>query len=179
MTKTTKVKDSGNREFRIVRQKTQVTCGPACCLIMWANVYDADPQADEGGVIALSKAFPPKSWNAQSGAEINNLSRVLAQMGVRTKVETYSQTNPLKSALATKVKPKKPALVFVEWETQANVKGHFVVVSYASSSDKVTILDPFYGLQEVTSVSLPFYYPDTTEADPPSLKFSGAVAFIE
>jgi hypothetical protein len=177
MTKTTKVKDSKNREFRIVRQKTQVTCGPACCLIMWANVHDSDPQADEGGVIALSKAYP-KAWNAQTGAEINNLSSVLRQMAVRTKVETYTATNSLKTALATKVKPKKPALVFVEWETAASVKGHFVVVGAASSSeDKYTILDPFYGLQEM--VGLPFYYPDTTEPDPPSLKFSGAVAFVE
>lgn len=177
MTTTTKVKDSKNREFRIVRQKTQVTCGPACCLIMWANVNDSDPLADEGGVIALSKAFP-KAWNAQSGAEINNLSSVLRQMGVRTKVETHLQLNSLKMALATKVKPKKPGLVFVEWETAANVKGHFAVVSAASSStDTYTILDPFYGLQEMTG--LPYYYPDTTEADPPSLKFSGAVAFIE
>lgn len=177
MTKTTKVKDSKNREFRIVRQKTQVTCGPACCLIMWANVNDADPLADEGGVIALSKAYP-KAWNAQTGSEINNLSSVLRQMGVRTKVETFTTNGALKTALVTKIKPKKPALVFVEWETAANVKGHFVVVGAANSSeDKYTILDPFYGLQEM--VGLPFYYPDTTEADPPSLKFSGAVAFIE
>lgn len=179
MTKTTKVKDSGNRQFRLVSQKTQITCGPACCLMMWANVYDADPQADEGGVIALSKAYPPKAWNAHTGSEINNLSRVLAQMGVRTKVETYSQTNPLKSALATKVKPKKPALVFVEWETTSNTIGHFVVVPYATSSDKITILDPYYGLQEVTAISMPFYYPDTSETDPPSLKFTGAIAFVE
>lgn len=179
MTKTTKVKDSGNREFRIVRQKTQVTCGPACCLIMWANVYDADPQADEGGVIALSKAFPPKAWNAHTGSEINNLSRVLAQMGVRTKVESFSGSNYLKTGLATKVKPKKPALVFVEWETDSNTIGHFVVVPYATSSGNITILDPFYGLQEIGAVSLPFYYPTTDETDPPSLKFSGAVAFVE
>jgi hypothetical protein len=98
MTKTTKVKHSKNREFRIVRPKTQVTCSPA--------------------------------------------------------------------------------LVFVEWETASNTKGHFVVVGAANSSeDKYTILAPFYGLQEM--VGLPFYYPDTSEADPPSLKFSGAVAFVE
>jgi len=177
MTKTTKVKDSGNREFRIVRQKTQVTCGPACCLIMWANVNNADPQADEGGVIALSKAFP-KPWNAQTGVGITNMSSVLGQMGVRTKVENYSETNPLKTALVNKVKPKKPALVFVEWETDSNTKGHFVVVPFANMS-MVTILDPFYGLQEITQASMPFYYPTTDEANPPSLRFSGAVAFVE
>jgi len=179
MTKTTKVKDSGNRQFRLVTQKTQITCGPACCLMMWANIYDSDPVADEGGVIALSKAFPPKAWNPQTGAEINNLSRVLAQMGVKTKVETYAQSNPLKAALAAKVKPKKPALVFVAWETDSNTIGHFVVVPYASSSANVTILDPFYGLQEVSAGGLPFYYPTTSETNPPSLQFSGAVAFTE
>jgi predicted double-glycine peptidase len=178
MTTTTKVTDDGGRTFRIVRQKTQVTCGPACCLIMWANVFDADPKADEGGVIALSKAYP-KAWNAQTGAEINNMSSVLRQMGVRTKVETFMETNPLRTALNSKVKPKKPALVFVEWDSSAAVKGHFVVVGYASmSKDKYTILDPFYGMQQIAG-GLPFYLPDTDEADPPSLRFTGAVAFIE
>ncbi|MBM3619479.1 MAG: hypothetical protein FJX20_02220 [Alphaproteobacteria bacterium] len=177
MTKTTKVKDSKNREFRTVTQKTQVTCGPACCLIMWANVYDADPQADEGGVIALSKAFP-KPWNAVTGAEINNLSSVLRQMGVRTKVETYTNNGELKKALTTKIKPKKPALVFVEWEVDANVKGHFAVCSATTASeDRYTVLDPMYGLQEM--VGLPFYYPYTSGDEVISLKFTGAVAFVE
>jgi hypothetical protein len=177
MTATTKVKDSQGREFRIVRQKTQVTCGPACCLIMWANVWNSSPEADEGGVISLTKRFP-KPWNAATGAEINNLSSVLGLMSVRTKVETHTSLGSLKSALGSKVQTNKPALVFVEWETAASVRGHFVVVGAASSaSDSYTILDPFYGLQEMTG--LPYYYPDTSEADPPSLKFSGAVAFVE
>jgi hypothetical protein len=144
---------------------------------MWANVYDADPQADEGGVIALSKAFP-KPWNAVTGAEIGNLTSVLRQMGVRATAASYKNNGELKKALVAKVKPKKPALVFVEWEVNANVKGHFAVCGAATSSeDRYTVLDPMYGLQEM--VGLPYYYPYTSDEEVVSLKFTGAVAFVE
>lgn len=177
MTTTTKEKDSKKREFRIVKQKTQVSCGPACCLMMWANAYDMDPQADEPGVIALSRLFP-KPWNSLTGSEINNLNSVMRQMGLRTKVETFTNNGKLMTALHDKVKPKKPGLVFVEWETDAKVIGHFVVIGGTTKSeDRYTVLDPFYGLQEM--VGLPYYYPTTSETDPPSLKFTGACAFFE
>lgn len=177
MTKMTVVKDSHNRSYRTYTQKTQITCGPACCLIMWANVNNADPIADEGGVIALSKAYP-KPWNAQTGAEINNLSKVLGQMGVSNEVKTYATPNELRSALHRRVHDKKPALAFVEWEVNAKVIGHFVVVGYADSArDMWTVLDPLHGLQEPTGV--PSYYPvlkgDDTD---PVLRFTGAVAFV-
>jgi len=177
MTTTTKVTDSKGRVFRILKQRTQITCGPAACLIMWANVYDASPQADEGGVIALSRMFP-KPWNAQTGAEINNLSSVMRQMNVRNKVETFSGHILLRNALVQHVGPKKPALAFLEWESDSAVRGHFVVVGSATSrEDRYTLLDPMYGLQEMSG--LPFYYPDSAENPPPELKFSGAVAFVE
>lgn len=177
MTKMTIVKDSRNRTYRTYTQKTQITCGPACCLIMWANVRDADPIADEGGVITLSKAYP-KPWNAQTGAEINNLSRVLAQMGVPNEVKTFSSGADLRSALHRKVQAKKPALAFVEWEVNAKVIGHFVVVGWAdSASDTWTVLDPLHGIQEPNGI--PSYYPiikgDETD---PVLRFTGAVAFV-
>lgn len=178
MTAMTVVTDTGGRKFRTYKQKTQVTCGPACCLIMWANVYNKDPTADEGGVITLSKMFP-KPWNAATGAEINNLSRVLANMAVRNTVTVHTNGQDLRLGLQMKVKPNKPAMAFVEWEeVTGRVIGHFVVVSAADAAkDKWTVLDPYYGLQEPGGI--PFYYPYTTEKDPPSLKFSGAILTVD
>ena len=170
--------DSNGKSFRIYKQKTQVTCGPACCLILWANVYGKDPSADEGGVITLSKMFP-KPWNPITGAEINNLSRVLANMAVRNTVGTYANVHDLRRELHRRVRTNKPAIAFIEWEdTSGTVIGHFVVVGAADGiADKYTILDPYYGLQEMAGQ--PYYYPTTSEPDPPSLKFTGALISVD
>jgi hypothetical protein len=178
MTAMTIAADTGGRKFRIYRQKTQVTCGPACCLILWANVYNKDPAADEGGVITLSKLFP-KPWSMTTGAEINNLGRVLANMAVRNTVTTCANDHDLRRDLHRKVKPNKPAIAFVAWEeTSGRVIGHFVVIGAADGiADKYTVLDPYYGLQEIGG--MPFYYPYTTEPDPPSLKFTGAILTVD
>ena len=176
MTTMTQVTDSRGKTYRTCQQRTQVTCGPACCLIMWANVNNADPEADEGGVITLSKMFD-KPWNPQTGAEIGNLTRVLRQMGLHAKNETYTDAGQLRTAMHRSVGPKKPALAFAEWEVASGVVGHFVVVAYADAvRDAFTVLDPAHGLQEPTG--LPFYYPLTNDASPPVLKFTGAITFI-
>lgn len=176
MTTMTSFTDRHGRSYRTYRQRTQVTCGPACCLIMWANVYQADPIADEGGVIALSRAYP-KAWNPSTGAEINNLSSVLRSMAVPNQVEVYTATGDLRAALDRKVQFRKPALAFAEWEVEAAVVGHFVVVGYANArADEWTILDPMHGPQETTGI--PAYYPITDDAEPPVLRFTGAVAFV-
>ena len=177
MTQMTIQTDAHGWSFRTYRQRTQVTCGPACCLMMWANVYNADPEADEGGVIALSRKYA-KPWNPITGAEIGNLSRVLGEMGIVTEVQTITQPGPLRSALHRRVARNKPALAFAEWEVAAKVVGHFVVVGYADSvRDSFTILDPTNGFQEVTGI--PAYYPVITGTDnDPVLKFTGAVAFV-
>ncbi len=176
-TVTTSVTDSAGNKFRLVKQKTQVTCGPAACLIMFANVFDTNPQADEGGVIALSKAYPG-AWTQQKGANIDNLAKVMGQMMMRVEVKRFTGgLTDLKTALRTRVGPKKPALAFLTWEQASGVVGHFVVVGAARvSADSYTLLDPYFGLQEMTG--LPFYYPDTTEPDQPSLQFTGAVALL-
>jgi hypothetical protein len=178
MTAMTVVSDSNRKQFRIYKQQTQVTCGPACCLILWANVYNKDPAADEGGVITLSKMFP-KPWNMKTGAEINNLSRVLANMAVRNTVGVYDDVQSLRRELHRRVRPNKPAIAFIAWEdTSGTVIGHFVVVGAADGiADKYTILDPFYGLQEMAG--MPYYYPTTSETDPPSLKFTGAIISVD
>lgn len=176
MTAMTSFTDRHGRTYRTYRQRTQVTCGPACCLIMWANVYQADPIADEGGVIALSRAYP-KAWNPSTGAEINNLSSVLRSMAVPNQVEVHATTGDLRAALHRKVQFRKPALAFAEWEVEAAVVGHFVVVGYANArADEWTILDPMHGPQETTGI--PAYYPITDDAEPPVLRFTGAVAFV-
>jgi hypothetical protein len=175
MTAMTSFTDKHGRAYRTYRQRTQITCGPACCLIMWANVHGADPIADEGGVIGLSKAYP-KPWNPSTGAEIGNLSSVLRSMAVPNELETFSSTGDLRAALHRRVARGKPALAFAEWEVDAAVIGHFVVVGYADArADEWTILDPLHGAQEVTGI--PAYYPITDDADPPVLRFTGMVAF--
>jgi hypothetical protein len=178
MTAMTVVTDSKGKKFRIYKQKTQVTCGPASCLILWANVYNKDPVADEGGVIVLSKLFP-KPWNMVTGAEINNLSRVLANMAVRNTVTVCANVHDLRQALHRRVQPNKPAIAFVAWEeTSGAVLGHFVVIGAADGiADTYTILDPFYGLQEMGGQ--PYYFPNTSEPDPPSLKFTGAIITVD
>lgn len=175
MTKMLKQKDSGGRWFRLIYQKSAVTCGPAACLIMWANVHDADPIADEGGVIALTKMFP-KPWDPTTGASIVNLTSVLNNMAVPAVNETFSKMDDLRNAMVTRVKPKKPALCFMQWMSTAKTIGHFVVVSYAAN-DRCTVLDPHYGLQEMTSMP---YKPQADDEDPPPvLKFTGNVTFVK
>lgn len=179
-TKTTIESDSAGSKFRMLRQKNQVTCGPAACLIMFANVYDKDPDADEGGVIALSKSYPG-GWTQQKGANIDNLAKVMGHMMMRVEVKRFKggqgsgALGALKIALCTRVRPKKPALAFLEWEQASGVVGHFVVVGAArTSSDLYTLLDPCFGLQEMSGMGMPFYYPTNKD----SLTFSGAVAFL-
>jgi hypothetical protein len=174
MTAMTQVTDSTGRRFRICQQRTQVTCGPAACLILWANVRGTDPIADEGGVIALSQQFAAP-WTQARGANIANLVRVLAAMGITTELQRHHNTTTLKSVLFGKVQPQKPALAFLEWEGESSVVGHFVVVGSALQAfDRYTILDPAYGMQETTD--LPYYLPVAN--DDPSLKFSGAIAVV-
>ncbi len=51
------------------------------------------------------------------------------------------------------------------------------MVGYADArADQWTILDPMNGPQETTGI--PAYYPVTDDADPPVLRFTGAVAFV-
>ena len=172
-TKTTIESDSAGNKCRMLRQKTQVTCGPAACLIMFANVYDKDPGADEGGVIALSKAYPG-AWTQQKGANIDNLAKVMGHMMMRVEVKRFTGgLGDLKVALRTRVRLKKPALAFLEWGRASGVVGHFVVVGAArTSGDTYTLLDPCFGLQEMSG--MPFYYPTNDD----SLEFTGAVALL-
>jgi hypothetical protein len=177
-TKTTIETDSAGNTFRMVRQKTQVTCGPAACLIMFANIYDKDPDADEGGVIALSKMYPD-AWTQQKGANIDNLAKVMGQMMMRVEVKRFTGgLTDLKTALRTRIRPKKPALAFLQWEQASGIiVGHFAVVGAArAAGDTYTLLDPYFGLQEMSG--MPFYYPNTDEPDQPSLQFTGAVALL-
>ena len=178
MTTMTQTTDSHGWTYRLYRQRNQVTCGPACCLMMWANVHGADPIADEGGVIALSRKYP-EAWSPKTGANIANLSRVLADMGVPNELQRHKDGGKLTSALHNKVHRNKPALAYAEWEVAAGVRGHFVVVGYAdSASDKYTILDPTYGFQEASGI--PFYYPSIKGDDTdPTLKFSGAIIVVK
>lgn len=185
MTKTTRVIDSGGRSYRLVKQKSLASCGPACCLMMWANIYDADPIADEGGVIALSKKFA-EPWDATKGAAIANLDNVMHQMGVQTKLERCATTEALVNRLHGKVALKKPAMCFLEWQSSATTTGHFVVVGRTKRGSNwatagVTVLDPLYGMSEIGS-GLPFYAPDT-DPDPDgtivALGFSGAVLYLD
>jgi len=177
MTEMTRVTDSAGRAFRICRQRNPVTCGPAACLMMWANAYDADPVADEGGVIALSQQFAD-SWTAARGANIANLVRVLAQMGVNTTLHRFhGDFDTLGKALGDKVGPRRPALAFLQWRGAASVVGHFVVVGSAVKAiDHYTLLDPAYGLQETLGTS--FYMPTADDGDQPTLLFTGAVALM-
>jgi len=185
MTKTSRVTDSSGRSYRLIKQKSAASCGPACCLMMWANIYDADPIADEGGVIALSKKYAD-AWDATKGANISNLNVVMHQMGVNTKLERCANTETLVDRLHAKVALKKPAMCFLEWQSSATTTGHFVVVGRAKkgsnwANSAVTVLDPLYGMSEISS-GLPFYAPDT-DADPDgtivSLQFSGAVLYLD
>jgi len=176
MTKMTIVTDARGTRYRTCRQSTQTTCGPASCLIMWANVHERDPEADEGGVIALSRMFD-KPWNPQKGAEIGNLTRVLRQMGLHATQETITDGGQFRSALHRRVNPKRPVLAFAEWEVASTVVGHFVVIAYADAArDLFTVLDPAHGLQQPTG--LPFYYPVVDGDDQPTLKFTGALTYI-
>lgn len=176
MTRMTIVTDTRGARWRTCRQSTQTTCGPACCLIMWANVHNRDPEADEGGVIALSRMFD-KPWNPQKGAEIGNLTRVLRQMGLNAVQETITDGGQFRTALHRRVRAGRPALAFAEWEVASTVVGHFVVIAHADAAlDRFTVLDPAHGLQQPTG--LPFYYPVVDGDDQPALKFTGALAFV-
>jgi hypothetical protein len=177
MTKMILVKDTRGFEWRHCRQSTQTTCGPASCLMMWANVHLADPQADEGGVIALSRMFD-NPWNQATGADIGNLTKVLRHMGLDAVHETFSDGGQFVGALHRKVHARKPALAFAEWEVASTVVGHFAVIAFADAGpDWFTVLDPAHGLQQPTG--MPFYYPVVEGDDPPVLKFTGAVTFIQ
>ncbi len=178
MTKMTIETDSKGKSFRMYRQRTHVTCGPAACLIMWANVNNADPIADEGGVIALTQKYPG-AWNAVNGANIGNLSRVLAEMGIPNELVRYDNGGKFRSGLHNRVHNKKPALVFAEWEVNAAVRGHFAVVAYADAAlDKFTVLDPYFGMQEPGGLPSYYVYVDGTPNDP-SLMMTGAVIFVK
>ncbi|WP_376089201.1 hypothetical protein ACE7GA_17525 [Roseomonas sp. CCTCC AB2023176] len=175
MTAMTLVTDVGGRIYRTCAQKNPVTCGPAACLIMWANANGADPLADEGGVIELSKRFP-EPWTPQAGANINNLSRVMAQMGMPNAVQRYpGDMAGFKGALAKHVGERKPVLAFLAWDGTSALTGHFVVIGRANpTTGQITVLDPLFGMQELYGNSLPYYYP--TDSD--SLTFSGAIAVL-
>lgn len=178
MTTMTIKTDSNSRSYRYYKQRTQVTCGPACCLMMWANVYGSDPIADEGGVIELSKKYP-KPWNAVKGASIENLSRVLADMGIANELKRYTNGADFRSGLHNGVHRNKPALAYADWEVDAAVKGHFAVIGYADSArDKWTVLDPYFGMQEPGG--LPSYYPYVEGAsNEESLMFDGSVILVK
>jgi hypothetical protein len=174
MTKMLKQFDSARREFRYCFQKSAVTCGPAACLIMWANVHQAVPIADEGGVIALTKLFPDP-WDPVKGANLTNLASVLRNMAVPVKEERHDTVDAMRRSLVGKVKPKKPAMVFMRWRSTASTIGHFLVVGHAAN-DHCTFLDPQYGLQEMTN---PPYRPASDEDPPPELRFTGAVLVMD
>ena len=124
-------------------------------------------------MIAISKAYPG-AWTQQKGANIDNLAKVISQMMMRVEVKRFTgPVGNLQIALRTRVRLKKPALAFLQWEGPSAVVGHFVVVGAArTSGDTYTLLDPFFGLQEMSG--MPFYSPTTDD----SLQFTGAVAFL-
>ena len=161
-------------------RKTQVTCGPAACLIMFANIYDKDPDADEGGVIALSKMYPD-AWTQQKGANIDNLAKVMGQMMMRVEVKRFTGgLADIKLASPHAGRPKKTGpRVFLQWGRWPPASSSVISLSWALHAPPATLTRcsiPISGCRKCPGCRS--IIPSTDEPDQPSLQFTGAVALL-
>ena len=93
-------------------------------------------------------------WNEQ-GTLLTSASQALSNLGIHSAYtwKTQENTDNLKKKIRL-CSPNKPGITRIEWQDGG---GHFVTVCGLINQVNVLILDPYYGLQEISFLNLPNY----------------------
>ncbi|MDQ1919148.1 papain-like cysteine protease family protein [Massilia pseudoviolaceinigra] len=139
----------GGNHFEIPLQQKGSSCGPACLRILIMQVGNVsvgeealratiDGSLGSGGVVVSNNSH---DWINQGTWGMDN---VLAKYRIEAKLHC---TNPNQFLLAATL--KKPCIAVVQW---AGAGGglHYIVVVGKNSVGTITVLDPWYGLQQLT-----------------------------
>ena len=137
-------------------QERNFSCGPACIYMVESMLRAASLSGGERRIRALltehfSESLPELVLNTQDdfntrSTHIGRLLRALRAEGWKCKPQTDQPQAWDQAAL--------PMVAHVSW---ANGSGHFVVVARTTSRRNAVVLDPWYGLQQVSLAQMPSY----------------------
>jgi hypothetical protein len=158
--------DSTGRLFQVCRQDAGMSCVAASAAMAfyylrgrrapemlgrWA--IEVARNVREGG-----DAFAFRNWE-QHGTMEDEVQDALRQLNIRSTVHTAGQY-----FMTTRCSPQAPALCRTEIHFNGQAYGHCVLCVGAVPAgggvpNRIVILDPERGLQEVASAALPQYHP--------------------
>jgi len=148
------VSDSESNIHYLLTQEFDQSCGPACVAMansIYKQICTEDP---EGAARRISQQFTG-SYHPDLGTMMSNLVNVMTAMNIRNHgVQREASGSDLLSGIYANVTETRPAILHVEFNNGAK---HFVLCVRVLSGDRVVVLDPWYGLQEVNGNRLPAY----------------------
>lgn len=139
----------GGNHFEISLQQKGSSCGPACLRILIKQVKNErvgeealraiiDGSLGGGGVVVSNNSHDwvnQGTWGMDKALESYRINA------------TLHRTNPNQFLLAATL--KKPCIAVVEWTGAGGL--HYVVVVGKNSVGTITVLDPWYGLQQFST----------------------------
>lgn len=186
MPKFIKETDIDGNWHELAHQQEVSSCGPACVKIVKEHVGNKPIGEDylRGLVTIFEKnqahqgisALDAKGHDwATDGSYLAHLLEVIKANPVGVpgaRIEKW----PFRPHLE-KTNPRHPAIIQVAWAKNA----HWIVVLGPSrtAKDKFIVLDPFYGVQQISWTGDPVRYtwvPDPKRKDQPKFNFNGTVA---
>jgi hypothetical protein len=108
------------------------------------------PPTEQSLLAQIGGVVPPGGIRRTQLAELLTLHNIPNSLG------TFNDTSTFNPALKANIKPKKPAILHVMRGTAGNYQGHWVT-AVNTADDILVVLDPMFGLQEVSFDFLPGY----------------------
>ena len=145
------VSDSGGTIYYLLTQEYGMSCGPAS-VAMVNSIYKQICMTDpEGDTRRISQLFPG-AYNATSGTMMDNLTRILNTLSIKNGgVTSEASGTALFTNLRNNVTATRPAILHIDY---GGGFLHFAVCVKATPTT-VTMLDPWFGLQEIPGPNLP------------------------
>jgi hypothetical protein len=147
------VRDTSGGSYTLVRQADPVTCGLAAVattILARMNICPVQPPTEQSLLAQIGGAIP------EGGLRRTQLAQLLTLNNIPHDVVTYNDTSTFIPALRDRIKPKKPGILHVMRGTAGNYSGHWVT-AVSSKDDILVVLDPMFGLQEISFDFLPSY----------------------
>jgi len=146
-------RDSSGNTYTLVRQADPTTCGLAAVamtILARMMVCPVQPPTEQSLLAQAGGTVPP------GGLRRTQLGQLLTLHNVTNTLTTYNDTSTFIPALRSNIKRRVPAILHVMRGSAGNYQGHWVT-AVSVADDILTVLDPMFGIQEVSFDFLPAY----------------------
>ena len=147
------VRDSSGHTYTLVRQSDPTYCGlasVAAVIIARSRTCLVHPPTEQQLLAEAGGTMPP------GGLRRSQLAQLLTLHNIPNSMESFGDSSTFIPALRSKIKAGHPAILHAMRGGPAGYAGHWVV-AVDTADDILTVLDPMYGLQEVSFDFLPSY----------------------